>query len=189
MDATGSAGFLGGRCLVRLLDLQKEEMKVSQHFDARELVPRHIWEQFGENSTWFISDKIVHILEFYKSFWYTYYKKKDDRVKAVLIRVNNWHTGGGKQWSGLRTARCTEGAANSQHRYKSAVDCEIVIQMADGSVTEADYKEVHRVILENEREFMANGVTCIEDPAIATGWLHSDTRWVFDQKHILVVKP
>lgn len=170
-------------------------MQISQHFDVRELVPKHIWDQFGVKSTWFVNPRIIHILEFYKSFWLAYYKKKylaihgEDRVKSVLIRVNNWHTGGEYQWRGIRTDQCTEGGRNSQHRYKDGVDCEILVNFIDGSRIEADYKEVHKVVLDNEREFMSHGVTCVEDPAIATGWLHSDCRWIMDQKHILVVKP
>lgn len=166
-------------------------MKISQHFDVRELVPKHIWEQFGPKSTWFVNPKIVHILEFYKSFWLAYYKKKlgNDTVKSVLIIVNNWHVGGDKQWRGLRTAKCTEGAENSQHRYMNGFDCDIIVVMADGTRKEADYREVHQAIQSNEREFLANGITCVEDVSIATTWLHTDTRWIMDQKKILVVKP
>jgi hypothetical protein len=166
-------------------------MNVSQHFDVREFVPRHIWESFGTASTWFVSPKIVCIAEFQKSFWTTYFKNKlgNDKVKSVAIVINNWHTGGDKQWRGLRTSKCTEGAENSQHRYMNAYDSEIWVVMNDGSRVEADYNEIHDVIQKNETEFLANGVTCVEDVSIATGWLHTDIRWVVDQKHILIVKP
>lgn len=164
-------------------------MKVSKNFDVREFVPKHIWEQFGTNSTWFVNPKIVKIAEFYKSFWLAYYKRKlgNDKVTNVLIQVNTWLTGGPQQWRGLRTAKCTEGADNSQHRYMNAFDCEIIIVMADGSRVEADYKEIHQVIKANETEFMANGVTCVEDVKIASGWLHTDCRWIPEQKNILIV--
>lgn len=167
-------------------------MKVSQNFDIREFVPKHIWDQFGEKSLWFVNPKIVKIAEFYKSFWLTYFKKKygNDKVINVLIQVNTWHTGGAQQWRGLRTDKCTEGAENSQHRYMNAFDCEIIIVFADGTRIEAEYKEVHQVIQANEIEFMANGVTTVEDVSIATGWLHTDTRYQgSDKKHILIVKP
>lgn len=166
-------------------------MQISQHFDVREFVPKHIWEKFGAASSWFVNPRIVHISEFYKSFWLTYYKKKlgSNKVKSVFIIVNDWHYGGSKQWRGLRTEQCNEGGKNSQHRYMNAFDCDIIIEMEDGSKIEADYNEVHRVIMENEREFMANGVTCVESPKFATTWLHTDCRWIVDQKHILVVNP
>jgi hypothetical protein len=166
-------------------------MKISQNFDVREFVPKHIYDAFGENSTWFVNPKAVRVAEFYKAFFTTYFKNKmgNDKVKTVLVMINNWHTGGQKQWSGLRTAKCTEGAENSQHRYMNAFDCELIVVMSDGSQKEVDYKEIHQVIKDNEKEFMANGVTRLEDVSIANGWLHTDFAWVYDQKNILIVKP
>ena len=153
-------------------------MKVSQNFDVREFVPKHIWDQFAQQSIWFVNPKAVKVAEFYKSFFLAYYKKKlgNDKVQNVLIQVNTWHTGGAQQWRGLRTPKCTEGAENSQHRFMNAFDCEIIIVMSDGSRVEADYIEIHKVIKDNEREFMANGVTTVEDVKIAKGWLHTDFR-------------
>lgn len=166
-------------------------MKISQNFDVREFVPKHIWDQFGEKSVWFVNPRIVKIAEFYKSFWLTYYKNKlgNEKVKNVLIMINTWHTGGGQEWKGLRTAKCTQGKENSQHRYMNAFDCEIIVVLADGRRIEADYKEVHAVIQAHETEFLANGVTCLESVEIATGWLHTDCRWIVDQRNILIVKP
>lgn len=164
-------------------------MKVSKNFDVREFVPKHIYEQFGAKAVWFVNKKILHIAEFYKTFFLAYYKKKygNDKVVNVLIQVNTYMMGGDKQWRGLRTAQCTEGKEFSQHRFMNAFDCEIIIVFADGTRLEADYKEIHEVIKANETEFMANGVTCVEDVKIATGWLHTDCRWIPDQKNILVV--
>lgn len=166
-------------------------MKISKNFDVREFVPKHIWEDFGTKSTWFVDPKIIHIAEFYKTFWLAYYKNKlgNDKVSSVLIQVNTWHTGGDKQWRGLRTAKCTEGGENSQHRYKDGFDCDIIIVMSDGKKVEADYNEVHKVIKANETEFMANGVTTVEDVIFAPTWLHTDCRWIPEQKNIFVVKP
>jgi hypothetical protein len=164
-------------------------MKISQNFDVREFVPKHIWDIFKEKSVWFVNPNIVSIAEFYKSFFTTYYKKKlgNDVVRTVAISVNNWHIGGAQQWRGLRTSQCTQGAVNSQHRYMNAFDTEIFIVYADGKRVEVDYKEIHKVIQDNEAEFMANGVTTIEDLKIASGWLHTDCRWIPDQKKILIV--
>jgi len=166
-------------------------MKISQNFDLREFIPKRLWDKFGVNATWFVNPKSVKLAEFYKSFFTTYFKKKygNDKVKTVLIVINDWHTGGKKQWSGLRTHECTEGATDSQHRYMNAFDCEIKIAFADGTVQEAIYPEIHKVIHENEAEFMANGLARIEDVSIANGWLHSDFAYIPDQKQILVVKP
>lgn len=166
-------------------------MKISKNFDVREFVPKHLWDKWGTRCTWFVNPKIVHIAEFYKTFFLAYYKKKlgNDNVLNVLIQVNTWHTGGSQEWRGLRTAKCTEGTEDSLHRYMSAFDCDIIIVMKDGSKVEADYKEIHKVIKENETEFLANGVSAVEDVAIAGTWLHTDCRWIPEQKNILIVKP
>lgn len=165
-------------------------MKISQNFDVREFIPKHIYDSFKENSTWFVNQKCVKLAEFYKSFFTTYFKNKlgNDKVKTVLIVINDWHTGGTKQWSGLRTPEFTKGAKNSQHRYMNAFDCEIWIVFSDGTKQEVDYKEIHQVIKSNESEFMANGLTCVEDVRDATGWLHSDFRFDPDQTNILIVR-
>lgn len=165
-------------------------MKCSQNFDIREFIPKRIWDKFGTSSTWFVNPLMVRVAEFYKSFFTTYYKNKygNDKVKEVLIVINNWHIGGAKQWSGVRLVDCPEHKEFSQHSFKNAFDCEIIIVFTDGKKQEADYKEIHQVIQANEKEFMANGVTCVEDVAIASGWLHTDFRWIYDQKHILIVK-
>lgn len=166
-------------------------MQISQNFDIREFVPKSTFQKWGANSTWFISEKAVKCAEFYKSFFTSYYKNKlgNDKVKTVLIVINNWHIGGIKQYSGYRPPECTEGAKESQHRAFNAFDSEIFIVFNDGTKKEVDYKEIHQIIKDNEAEFMANGVTRVEDVSIATGWLHTDFAYIPNQKNILVVKP
>lgn len=165
--------------------------KISVNYDIREFVPKRIYDKFGASSTWFINPKTVKIAEFYKSFFTTYFKKKygNDKVKEVLIVMNNWHTGGTKQFSVLRLKECAEFKELSQHSFINGFDCEIIIVFSDGTKKEVDYNEIHNVIHANEAEFMANGVTCIEDVSIASGWLHTDFRWIPNQTKILVVKP
>jgi hypothetical protein len=166
-------------------------MQVSKNFDIREFIPKHIWDHFGQASTWFVNEKAVKCAEFYKSFFTTYFKNKygNDKVKAVLIVINNWHTGGQKQWSGLRTPEFTEGGKLSQHRFMNAFDSEIQIVFTDGTKKEAEYKEIHEVIHKNEAEFMANGVSRIESLSGAPGWLHTDFAWCPNATSILVVNP
>jgi len=166
-------------------------MQISQNFKVQEFVPKSIFDSFGVNATWFVSEKAVKCAEFYKSFFGTYYKNKlgADKVKGVSIVINNWHVGGVKQFSGFRPPDCTEGAKLSQHRFINAFDCEIFIVMMDGTRKEVDYNEIHQIIKDNEVTFMANGVTRIEDVSIASGWLHTDFAYIPNQKHILIVKP
>lgn len=165
-------------------------MKVSENFDIREFVPRSIYNAFGVNSTWFIDQKVVEIAEFYKQFFTNYYQQKlPGKVKSVSIISNNWHLGGTKQFSGYRPPDYNEGGKLSQHRLGNAFDCEIRVNYLDGRSEEADYKEIHRVIQEHEQLFLSKGVAAVEDVSVASGWLHTDIRWIPGQTKILIVKP
>lgn len=163
---------------------------LSKHFDIQEFVPKSTYENPHTNPLWFISPIAVKCAEFYKSFFTTYYKNKygNDKVKTVLIKINDYSYGGSKQYSGYRPPSYTKGAKESQHRHHNAFDCEIIIVFTDGTQKEADYIEIHQIIKDNEAEFMANGVTTVEDVSIAKGWLHTDFRWT-GLKNILIVKP
>lgn len=165
-------------------------MKVSENFDVREFVPKSVFLKRGINSTWFVSQKAIAVAEFYKEFYTNYYKVKfPGKVSHVEIVINNWHIGGNKQYSGYRPPDCTEGAKESQHRCANAFDCEIIIVFLDGTKKEVDYKEIHKVIQENEALFLSKGITTIEDVSIAAGWLHTDFRYIPNQTKILIVKP
>lgn len=165
-------------------------MKISPNFDLREFVPKETFAKFGENATWFVSPIAPVVAEFYKSFFLDYYKKKlgADKVKDVLIVINNWHAGGTKQFSGYRPPSFTEGAKESQHRCHNAFDCEIYIVLNDGTKTECSYTEIHKIIADNDALFFSKGVRCVEDVRDATGWLHTDFRWTFGQVSILTVR-
>lgn len=165
-------------------------MKVSPNFDVREFVPRVTYDKWGERSTWFVAPQAPLVAEFYKEFFLDYYKKKygADKVVNVLIVINNWHTGGGKQYSGYRPPSYTEGAKEGQHRFCNAFDCEIYLVFADGTKNEANYTEIHKVIADNDALFFEKGVRCIEDVRDAAGWLHTDFRWTIGQTKIITVR-
>ncbi len=166
-------------------------MKVSANFDVREFVPKSIWDKWGENSTWFVNPQSVKTAEFYKSKFTTYFKNKygNEKVVTVLVVINNWHIGKPKQWSGLRLPQSKDYREQSQHTFINAFDCELFIVFSDGRIVEVDYKEIHEIIEQNQAEFLANGVAAIESIEYAPGWLHTDHRWIPNQKNILIVKP
>jgi len=145
--------------------------KLSDNFYDVEFVSREIFERFGPDSRWFISKEQVSAAEFVRSFFANYFNKPD--LKVV---INNWHAGGTLNWCGHRTPDCPEGAKLSQHKMKGANDYHIE------GVT--DYAQIRKIVLANEAEFMAHGITCIEDGT--NGWLHGDNRWT-GLDHILVV--
>lgn len=163
-------------------------MKISPNFDIREFVPPEIWDRFGESSTWFIDKKTVDVAEFYKDFFSRYFRNKvGQELKAVIIKVNDWQWNGPRKYSGFRPPDCTVGVSLSQHRFKSAFDCKIILVFHSGRREEVDYKEIHKIIKDYEDTFMENGVSRIEDVKIAKTWLHTDTAWIPHQKKIMIV--
>lgn len=168
-------------------------MKLTPNFDVREFVGETTWKAFGENSTWFINPKLPALAEFYKSFFLNYYQQKyaqGKKVVNVLIVINNWHyVKGGHQERGFRLPDTETGAKLSQHKLKDGFDCDIIIVFEDETKLEADYKEIHQVIIQNEALFISKGLTTIESVEIAKTWLHSDCRWIPNQTKILIVKP
>lgn len=167
-------------------------MKVSKNFDIREFIPKSIWSRFGTNSTWFVSEKVVKLAQFYKDFFTAHYKHNDQsgkEVDSVIITVNTWHyKTGGHEYRGFRPPNSRTGASLSQHKFCNAFDCDVHIKYTDGTRKEADYKYIHKVIKDNEEEFMSHGLTTLESVKDAPTWLHSDCRWMPDRKTILVVR-
>lgn len=142
-------------------------MEISEHFDIREFIPPEIWSKFGTQSRWFVRPEIVNFAEFVRNHF------------GKSVTINNWHTGGSFHYRGLRTPECTEGAANSQHRYMNAIDLNVSGMTSD---------EVYDHILANEKLFMEAGLTTLEDKAMTKGWTHCDFRNTGLDK-ILIVKP
>lgn len=141
--------------------------QISEHFDIREFVPQEIFNQFGEKSRWFVSERMVKFAEFLRDHF------------GKGITINNWHTGGKFHYRGLRTPQCTEGATNSQHRYMNAIDFNVAGMTSD---------EVFDHIIANKELFMAQGLTTLEDKAMTKGWTHADMRWT-GMSDLLIVKP
>jgi len=161
------------------------------NFVLQEFVSKKIFETFGESSIWFIDHRIPAYAQLLKEFFTQYYRIKygPDKVKTVLIRINNWHTGGSYEYRGFRPRDCNEGTDNGQHRFGRAIDTDIIIVFTDDSTVEADYKEVQKTINDNKGTFMKYGLTAMEDISIASTWLHSDMRFNNNSPDILIVKP
>jgi len=68
--------------------------KISQNFDVREFVSKIVFDQYGENSKWFVSDNVIKLMEFKYSFFNNYFKSKDNKIVKVSIKINDWHYGG-----------------------------------------------------------------------------------------------
>lgn len=136
---------------------------ISKHFIIEEFVPPKVYNQFKENSIWFVSKEIISVADFIRDFF------------NKPVTINNWHISGTYTESGFRLPDTSTGAKLSAHKRGCAID----VKMPG-----VDYDEVRKVILANEKEFMGAGLTTIEDGT--STWLHCDCRNT-NLNHILVV--
>lgn len=90
------------------------------------------------------------------------------------VTINNWWTGGERNWSGIRTPDSPFYSRTSQHSWGRA---------SDKIFASATPQEVREYIKLNWKKL---GITTIEENV---GWVHSDVRYVMDQKELLLVYP
>lgn len=102
--------------------------------------------------------------------------ESDQRLRDIFgpITINNWWDGGNRQWSGLRTEECPQYSYTSQHSFGRA---------SDKLFKDVTIEEVRKDIV---KEWKYYKITCIEDNV---SWLHSDVRYIKDQKELLIVNP
>ena len=173
-------------------------MKISEHFDVRELVPKEVFDVWGYKSAQFVSDNIVNILEFTHGFFEQHFKAEDSNVDSVSIMINNWHTGGTFNWRGLRTvdyinsqiAKGIKTAKLSQHVGGStnASDINVVLKFKGGKTLIVNSDIIYDLILKNEAAFMTAGLTTLENKSMTKGWTHIDCRYT-GLKNIYIVNP
>lgn len=120
-----------------------------EHFILQEYVPRHIFNKWGETAWEFIDERLLRM---------------DDllREKFGPITINNWHVGGDREWSGLRTPGSPFYSPTSQHSFGRASDKLMRLVSAE---------EVRQYILSYPHEFPHIGGIEIDTP-----WLHTDVR-------------
>lgn len=72
----------------------------------------------------------------------------------------------------------TSGASLSDHFFFNAFDFDVNLHFKDGSVKEADYDEVLKIITNRPEYYLkVAGVTMIEDSSIAKTWCHCSMAW------------
>lgn len=130
-------------------------MKLTENFYLQEFVPPDIFEQFGDNSLWFIDRRMVLFAQMLRT----------DLGKPIT--VNNWHTGGQYKESGYRRPDSTTGGDLSQHKLKAALDIK-VSGMAP--------MEVREYLKRNFYKYNGLfGFSTIEKDTPT--WVHIDNRW------------
>lgn len=126
-------------------------MHKCEHFAIQELVPRAVYEARGEKAWEVLDDRALRVLDLL-------------RKRYGPITVNNWHTGGDREWSGLRTPESPWFSPYSQHTFGRAFDCIF-------SNTTAE--QVRKDILADPDSELARLITSME---LGTSWLHFDVR-------------
>lgn len=129
-------------------------MYVPKYFAAHELVPPHIFQQRGAKSFELLDDRVLITLDAL-------------REKFGPLVVNNYHSGGDRKWSGLRTqgfygSAAAYEASLSQHKFGRAADC-----LPSKTTAEA----MRQYVLAHPDEFPH--ITFLETDV---SWFHFDVR-------------
>lgn len=124
-------------------------MYIPKYFIIQEYVPRWVFEKWGDKAWMFIDERQLIA---------------DDRLREEFGRVviNNWHTGGNREWSGLRTSDSPYYSQFSQHTFGRASDKLFLDNNVDG---------VRNEIIANPDKYPF--ISAVE---MNTTWLHTDCR-------------
>lgn len=133
-----------------------KRIRLSRNFFLDEYIPQELYEKYHLNKPHYLlgmlDEKLVKIDQ-----------KLRDRFGSATI--NNWITGGDRNWSGVRTTDSPYYSFFSQHSWGRA---------SDKIFSDANADEVRKDIKENyEKIYKPLGLTCIEDKV---NWIHSDCR-------------
>ena len=120
-----------------------------KHFFIQELVPESVYKARGEASWELLDARALIMLDAI-------------RERFGVTTVNNWHLGGERMWSGLRTPDSPFYSAYSQHTFGRAFDC---------IFTSTTAEKVRQYILSHQAEFEH-----ISSMELGTSWLHFDVR-------------
>jgi len=125
-----------------------------KYFKAHELIPPDIYAKYGERAFFLMDDRVLRL---------------QDAIREEFgpATVNDYHWGGSREWSGLRTPDSPWYSKLSQHSFGRSVDSIRKVITAE---------EIRDHIKTNPKRWLdAAGVESItlED---GTSWLHTDVR-------------
>lgn len=135
------------------------------YFKTQEFVPKTIYQQYGENSNWFVDPRLKKLANVTRKFF------------NKPVTINNWHNGGQYNERGFREPGTGTGASLSQHRFGRAMDF---------TVAGMTPVQVYNTILANEKLFMDNGLTTMERIEDTPTWNHFDIRYTGLNKLLIV---
>ena len=119
---------------------------LTKYFKAEELLPK------GVTDTSLLDPKLLQLI---------------DEIRELLgvpCTINDYATGGTRQWCGLRTAACTIGAPKSKHRTGQAADLH-----PEGMTAEKARAIIKKAVSEGKLKNLG-GVE------LDVSWVHCDTR-------------
>ena len=122
---------------------------VSKYFKIHELVPKKMFEKYGESAWRYVDRGMIQDIDHLKEVF----------PKGTMT-INSYHWNGDREWSGIRTPESPYYSYGSQHSYANAFDAVF-----------SDYEaEVVRMyILNNQDEFV--WITRLE---YGVSWIHAD---------------
>ncbi|NRD72708.1 hypothetical protein HQQ94_05480 [Shewanella sp. VB17] len=124
------------------------------NFVVQELIPAALYQHRGDKAIECMDLRIVKALDLLR-----------DNMRVLGVDngfiVNNWHLGGTRQFSGLRTPASTDYSPSSQHTFGRAIDF----------ITKTPIADIHRQIIDNPSVYTE--ITFIE---IDIHWCHIDCR-------------
>lgn len=155
-------------------------MQLTKNFQLQEFIPKTMYGLYGDKSIWFINPKLPVIAQLLKDTLCEEYETN------VLVNINTWNSQGSRQYSGRRPYNIDSeigGARESQHKMGNAIDVQCFI-----NGKQIPSKDIHAIILKNEKQFMEAGLTTLENVAYTKTWNHLDCRWTNLNK-LLIVNP
>lgn len=124
---------------------------VSKHFKIHELVPKKMYQKYGEKSWRYVDVRLIETID-----------KLKDKFNDGTMTINNYFWGGSREWSGIRTPDSPNYSYGSQHSFANAFDIVFSNYTAD---------EVRNYIIENPDEF-----PYVKGLELETSWVHLDIR-------------
>jgi len=135
----------------------------SKHFKIHELVPKKMYEKYGEAAWRYVDPRLVESID-----------KLKEHFNLGTMTINNYFWGGNREWSGIRTPDSPYYSYGSQHSYGNAFD--IVFSNYNA-------EEVRQYILENQNHFPY--IRRLEDKV---NWIHLDVANT-GKKEIVLFNP
>ena len=123
----------------------------SKYFKVHELVPKKMYEKYGEKAWRYVDARLIETID-----------KLKEHFNLGTMTINNYFWNGSREWSGIRTPDSPNYSYGSQHSFANAFDIVFSHYSAE---------EVRNYIIDNPHEFQY-----IKGMELEVSWLHIDVR-------------